>query len=176
MDDRKLIEMAQAGNHQAFLALLTRYDRQIMSVVYRFTHNLFDREDLYQEIFLHCFKSIKSFRFECKFTTWLYRIALNRCVTYMRKNKPNPDLPQPKNPQIPSLETKERLLSIHRAMKRLSQPQRLCFHLFYAEDWDIHDIAELMHCQTGTVKSHLDRARKKIRADREVAQWNMNEI
>ena len=93
----------------------------------------------------------------------------------MKKNKPQPELPKVQGAHSPSLERKERLMSIHAAMKRLSTPQRICFHLYYAEDWDIGEIADVMQCKSGTVKSHLDRARKKIRADREVTVWNTNE-
>ena len=91
-DERALIEQAQRGDQEAFLTLLSRYDRQIMSVVYRFTHDLYDREDLYQDIFMNCYRSIRKFQFRSSILTWLYRIALNRCLTYVRRKRPTEEL------------------------------------------------------------------------------------
>jgi RNA polymerase sigma-70 factor (ECF subfamily) len=172
-DERELIERAQEGDSEAFLALLARYDRQIMSVVYRFAGNLYDREDLYQEIFLHCFRSIKSFRFRSSFLTWLYRLALNRCRSHIKKRPP---LAEPRDTPAPEMdwERREKLEAVRRAALKLRGPQHICFHLYYVEDWNTARIAELLECSEGTVKSHLNRARLKIRAEREVLVWRTN--
>jgi RNA polymerase sigma-70 factor (ECF subfamily) len=172
-DERVLIEQAQSGDQAAFLTLLSRYDRQIMSVVYRFTYDLYDREDLYQEIFLNCYRSIKRFRFRSSFSTWLYRIALNRCLTYMRKKKPTTEMVETPSPPL-DWDRRERLMAIRRAMSRLRGQQKICFHLHYIEDWGTAQIAELIGRSEGTVKSHLNRARAKIRTDREVLVWQTN--
>lgn len=170
MNERELIQKAKDGDHQAFLALLEKYDRQIMSVVYRFTGNLYDREDLYQEIFLRCFQAIKSFRFRSAFSTWLYRVALNRTIDYMRR-KPLPDLPSQTLADPPDWEQRARLAVVRRALSRVRGPQHICFHLFYIEGWEIRDIMDVLGCSEGTVKSHLNRARSKIKKDFEVLQW-----
>lgn len=175
MDERTLIAMAQEGHHEAFLNLLSRYDRQTMSVIYRFSGNLYDREDLYQEIFLHCYKNIRTFRFECGFGTWLYRLAFNRCVSYMRKRKSQLKWEHPEVQPPPTHTSKAQIETIQRAMRRLSRPQRISFHLFYLEEWHVEEIARVLDCQPGTVKSHLQRARQKIRADEEVALWITDE-
>ena len=168
--ERELIERAQKGDHDAFLALLAQHDRQIMSVVFRFSGDLFDREDLYQEIFLHCFRSIKRYRFEALFRTWLYRLALNRCLRFMRKQRPMTELEEiPVSP--PNGENRAMIRSIRQALSRLRGPQQISFHLYYIEDWSVERIAEVLGCSEGAVKSHLNRARVKIRADREVYQW-----
>jgi RNA polymerase sigma-70 factor (ECF subfamily) len=83
-EERQLVERAQKGDHRSFLALLERYDRPVMSVVYRFTGRVEDREDLYQEIFLHCYRSLPRYRFRSSFLTWLYRLALNRALSHTR--------------------------------------------------------------------------------------------
>jgi len=172
-EERELILRAQAGEHQAFLELLARHDRKIMSVVYRFSCDRYDREDLYQEIFLHCYRSIGSFRFRSSFLTWLYRLALNRCLGYMRNRLP---LAEPRDGPAPSIdgERRDRLEAVRRALARLRGPQRICFHLHYVEDWGVDRIASLLECSEGTVKSHLHRARTRIRGDREVLVWRTN--
>jgi RNA polymerase sigma-70 factor (ECF subfamily) len=172
-DERALIEQAQSGDQEAFLTLLSRYDRQIMSVVYRFTHDLYDREDLYQDIFLNCFRSIGRFQFRSSLLTWLYRIALNRCLTYVRKKRPMDELGDLPAPQT-DWDRREKLKAIGRALSRLRGQQRLCFHLHYIEDWKIQQISETLGCSEGAVKSHLNRARTKIKTDREVLVWRTN--
>jgi len=170
-DERALIERAQAGDHDAFLDLVARYDRQIMSVVYRFTYGRFDREDLYQEVFLHCYRSIRRFRFRSSFRTWLYRLALNRSVTFMRKRQPVVAASREEQAPAVDWERREKLGSVHRALSRLKGRQRVCFHLHYVEGWRVDEIAAVLGCSEGTVKSHLNRARGKIRRDSEVVVW-----
>jgi len=172
--ERALIEQAQKGDRDAFLELIATYDRQIMSVVYRFTGDCYDREDLYQEVFLRCFKSIGRFRFQAAFSTWLYRIALNCGIDFMKKKPPFVDGRKDEGADHVDYEQQERLRIVRRAARRLPGPQRICFHLFYVEDWSIADLAALLQSSEGTIKSHLDRARKKIRQDRQVLQWQTN--
>ena len=174
-DERALIRRAQGGDHDSFLALLARYDRHVMSVVYRFTCDQYDREDLYQEVFLHSFRSLESYRFRSSFQTWLYRLALNRCISYMKKRVPVAE-PRDEDAAAPAVdwERREKLRTVERALGRLDGPQRICFHLHYIEDWGVGQLAELLDCREGTVKSHLDRARKKIRKDHEVLLWQTN--
>ena len=71
-------------------------------------------------------------------------------------------------------ERREKLRAVERAMARLSRPQRLCFFLHYVEGWDVGEIRDVLGVRDGTIKSHLDRARKKIRKTDEVLQWQTN--
>ena len=169
-DENVLIKRAQRGDHEAFIDLLAHYDRQIMSVVYRFTGDFYDRQDLYQEIFLHCFRSIRKFRFHSSFQTWLYRIALNRCITYMRKKEPIVE-PQDEADEEFEWENQAKLHAIQKALSNVKGFQRVCFHLYYVEDWSVEQIAATLGCRAGTVKSHLNRARDKIRKDPRVHAW-----
>ena len=171
MNEKKLIQQAQEGSHDAFLRLIERYDRSVMSVIYRFTCDLYDREDLYQEVFLRCFSALPTYQFKASFSTWLYRIALNGCIDYMKKK---PELSQNMMEQTcPEIDwaKRERVQAINKAAKKLSRIQRICFHLHYVEDWKTAEIADLMNKSEGTVKSHLNRARTKIRKDRKVLIW-----
>jgi len=171
--ESELLMKARKGNHNAFLALLKQYDRQVMSVICRFTGDLYDREDLYQDIFMHCFASLKKFRFEASFQTWLYRLAFNRCLDYIKKKKPVLEEIDRATVGI-DWERREKLQAVQRAMSRLKGPQRICFHLLYVEEWTGPEIAQMMGCSEGAVKSHLDRARRKVRQDREVLLWQTN--
>jgi len=172
-DELALIKMSQNGDSEAFLELISRYDRQIMSVVYRLTCDQHDREDLYHEIFLGCFRSIKSFKFRSSFVTWLYRVALNRSISYLKKNRRKVDC-QEAPVHGPDIERQARLEAIQHAFLRLHGHEKLCFHLHYIEEWDIERIAETLDCAEGTVKSYLHRARSRIKVDPEVLVWQTN--
>jgi len=168
--EEELIRKAREGDAEAFLTLVRKYDRQIMSVVYRMSGDGYDREDLYQEVFLHCFKAIKGYRFRASFRTWLYRVALNRCIDYMRKK---PAVREVEDSAVPpeDWERRAKVRAVWKAMSRLQGRQRICFFLYYVEGWEVRDIQELAGLREGTVKSHLNRARQKIRKDREVLPW-----
>lgn len=172
---KEWIEAAQKGDTEAFLALLQMHDRQVMSVVYRFAGCMADREDLYQDIFIHVFQSIKKYQFRASFRTWLYRVALNRCYSYLRSRKSFEVLEdQGGNPL--DFESRAKIQAVHQALAKLRGPQRISFHLFYVESWSVEEIAEVLHCQVGTVKAHLQRARSKIKSAREVRTWLANPI
>lgn len=169
-NERVLIELAAQGNHGAFTSLVKFHDRRIMNVILRFTLDQYDRDDLYQEIFTACYAALPSFSGKSSFHTWLYRIAMNHCISFMRKQlvvEELDDIPD----SDPNRENQERLKAVAQAMSDLDGPQRVSFHLFYIEQWTLQEVADVLECSTGTIKSHLDRARKKIRQDKEVAQW-----
>lgn len=160
-----------------------------MSVVYRFACGVQDREDLYQEIFLHCYRSLPRYRFRSSFLTWLYRLALNRALSCARERRARERTtglelleeeaaelvaaPEGRSPEA-LLEHRERRQALREAMARLRGRQKICFHLHYVEEWGSSRIAEVLGCSEGAVKSHLDRARRKVRAHREVLQWRTN--
>lgn len=167
----QLIQAAQAGDQAAFLQLLKQHDRQLMAVVYRFAGSYADREDLYQDIFLHVFQSLKKFAFQADFKTWLYRVALNRCCSFHRRRPKTITMEPLTTAKLPDFEKRAKLKAIQSALRRLRGPQRISFHLFYIEDWAIEKIAEVLNCRPGTVKAHLQRARNKIKSAREVRTW-----
>ena len=175
MNEKSLILEAQKGDHKAFLTLLERYDRKFMAVAYRFTCDLYDREDLYQDIVLHLFHSLPSYGFRSSFSTWLHRVALNRCLTYVKARPLTMPEVEPAGPPQ-DWERREKLRAVYRALSRLKGKQRICFFLHYVEDWPIAEIGSLLRVDEGTIKSHLNRARAKIKNDREVRQWQNNPI
>ena len=178
--DESLISRAQTGDHKAFVEILRHYDRPVMSIIYRFTANLYDREDLYQEIFLHCFRSIASFRFQSSFKTWLTRLALNCCIDYMKKVPPLAQTQDHSQHQASiteiDWEQQQKLSAVYNALKQLAGPQRICFHMYYIEDWSIKEISALLQCNEGTIKTHMSRARKRIKSNTRVMQWQLNPI
>src|ERR1700720_3233973 len=90
-DDRTLIERAQAGDRSAFELLVQRYDRQVLRLALNVVGSAEDARDVYQEAFLKIYRNLRSFRFECAFYTWIYRIVTNICLDHLRRRRSHPE-------------------------------------------------------------------------------------
>src|SRR5512135_1272239 len=87
VDDSQLIREAQRGNRVAFEELVRQYDRAVLRLALHLTGSESDAQDIYQEAFLKAYRNIASFRFECSFYTWIYRIVTNLCLDHIRKRQ-----------------------------------------------------------------------------------------
>ena len=87
MDETALIRAAQDGDHAAFEQLVRAYDQSVLRLAMNLLRSPEDAHDVYQEAFLRVFRNLHSFRFDCSFHTWLYRIVTNLCLDHMRKRK-----------------------------------------------------------------------------------------
>src|SRR6516164_3532550 len=83
-DEQQRIVLSQKGDHDAFESLIVEYQKMIHSLCYRMTGSLADSEDLAQETFIQAFQNLQAFRSEAKFSSWLYRIAMNRCLNWRK--------------------------------------------------------------------------------------------
>ena len=86
-EERRLIERAREGDHQAFAALVERYQRRVFSLAGHLTRRPEDVEDLAQQVFLKVYQALPRFDFRAGFGTWLYRIAINECYDYLRRKR-----------------------------------------------------------------------------------------
>ena len=173
LDDRALVEAAQRGDHEAFSALVTRHQRYVYNLAYRLLHDAHEAQDLAQEAFLRAWKAMGTFRGESKFTTWLYRIVTNLC--YNRLPGLQREIAQTEveaaetmaqsNSQSPaaSVETADQTAWLHRKVEALPVKYRLVITLFYLQEMSYHEIAETLDVPMGTVKTHLFRARERLK-------------
>lgn len=181
LEDFQLIKEAQKGNMNAFEELLFRYDRQVLNIAASFRNDLDDAKDIYQEVFIRVYKGLKNFRFKSEFSTWLYRIATNVCITHQTRKKRHPH--DSLNREVygdESTTTMQELIEggertedraigsdlsehIETALNKLPQRQKMAFTLKYYEGYKIREIAEMMHCGDGTVKRYLHTATQKMR-------------
>ncbi len=154
-------------NSRAFDQLVRKYQ----SPVRRFFLNLTcgDRElsdDLAQETFLKAYTHIASFKNLSSFSTWLYRIAYNEFYDYLRSRKETDDLDTAQVDFRYSVQQEDigQKMDLYRALATLKDIERTCITLFYMEDQSIEKISGITGCPTGTVKSHLSRAKDKMAA------------
>ena len=177
--DSQLIELVNAGHTNAFNSLVLRYRERVFSVVYNMTSNREDANDVTQDVFVKAFHNIHRFQQKSTFFTWLYRIAVNTGISFIKKNR---------NRQFFSLENleeegisgklaeilssrkhsrRELLLQelqekLNEALQKLSVKHRTTVVLFEIEGLSHKDIGEILNCSEGTVRSRLHYAKNEL--------------
>lgn len=184
MSDRELVLQAQDGDADAFEKLVEKYDRRVLSLAFSFTRNSDDAKDIYQETLIRAFNSLKKFQMKSEFSTWLYRIASNVCLSFKYNQKRSMDLfkqnsqtiedeidPEPSTGISNSVEGEfmraELAKQIEQALGMLSPMQRLVFTMKHYEGYLLREIASLTNCTEGTVKKHLYVAVRRLQEELE---------
>ena len=178
MED-ELVRQARRGDLRAYDELVRRYQERIYATVYHMTSNHEDANDLAQESFIKAFQALKSFKGGSSFYTWLYRIAVNKTINFLkqRKNRTHlslndldfnaehdPDLMALISDKTPRREAglTELQEKLNEAMLKLSEPHRLVVVLHDVEGLSHDEIAKIMDCNIGTVRSRLFYARQQL--------------
>lgn len=173
--DRILIDKILEGDQPAFKELVEKYQTMVINTCIGFLHNKQDSEDIAQEVFIEVFNSISKFRKEAKLSTWMYRIAVNKSLNFLRSKKRRQwiqnledvlgmnrqDQKQPiemRNPAI-DLEMQEEALLLHNAINSLSENQRTAFTLNKYENLSYAEIAEVMGVSLSSIESLIHRAK-----------------
>src|SRR5882724_6941622 len=181
-EDQKLVKRAQGGDLEAYDALIRRYQERIYATVYQMTANHEDANDLAQETFIKAFQALKSFKGDSSFFTWLYRIAVNKTINFLkqRKNRTHmslndidfnaehdSDLIALISEKTPRREAglSELQKKLNEALLKLSEPHRLVVVLHDVQGQSHEEIAEIMDCNIGTVRSRLFYARQQMQAE-----------
>lgn len=179
MTDLQLVISAQQGDIKAFEELVCRYDRQVLNIARSFRNNDDDAKDIYQEVFMRVYKGLKNFEFKSEFSTWLFRIATNVCISFQSRKRVHESLDReyetdeergtvadmiPHGNQTDSGAIGAEIMEqINKAVEKLPPQQKMVFVLKYHQELKIREIAELMNCKEGAVKRYLFIATSKLR-------------
>lgn len=182
LSDIELIHQAKQGNENAFEQLVYRYDRTVLSITLKYTGSTDDAKDLYQEIFIRAYRGINNFQLRSEFSTWLYRIAVNVCLSYKSRSKQylkvsineeddDADFTKNASEQLvyeglsPEAAAAGNELAeiVDAALETLSPRQKITFVLKHYEGYKIREIAKMLNCKEGTVKKYLFEAIKNLR-------------
>ncbi len=153
------------NTEQEFVSVVKEYERVIYKVCYLYTTPNATLNDLYQEVVLNLWKAFPKFRKECKISTWIYRIALNTCISFIRKEKNIPEivsLTYEADRVEESDETQEMLRQLYRMINRLGQLEKSII-LLYLEDKSYEEIAEITGLTVTNVATKLSRIKDKLR-------------
>ena len=178
--DTELILKAQHGDMMAFEQLVYRYDKQVLSIAATYVNSAEDAKDIYQEVFLRVFRGIKKFQLRSEFSTWLYRITTNVCLTHRSRRKRHMHasihaddgddeghgaagaLADDRSSDQHALDS-EISTHVERALEVLSPKQRMVFTLRHYHGYKLKEIAAMMKCTEGTVKKYLFTATQRMR-------------
>ncbi len=180
-EEMVLVDRARHGDLKAYDELVRRYQERIYATVYHMTSNHEDANDLAQESFVKAFQALKSFKGGSSFYTWLYRIAVNKTINFLkqRKNRQhmslndldfnaehNPDLVALISDKTPRRDAglSELQEKLNAALLKLSESHRLAVVLHDVQGLSHEEIAKIMHCNIGTVRSRLFYARQQLQA------------
>ena len=181
-DDSQLILKAQKGDSVAFEQLVMKYDRHVLNIAYGYRNNRDDADDIYQEVFLRVHKGLKNFQARSKFSTWLYRITVNVCIEFKRKenvrrheslNRTADDEENTISYETTidsGLRTDKNILDnemnnlIQTEVDKLPKQLKMAFTLKYYQGLKIKEISKMMNCTEGTIKSYLFTSSRKLRS------------
>jgi RNA polymerase sigma-70 factor (ECF subfamily) len=180
MNDEELIQKIIEKDHLAFKSLVDRHQRLVINTCYHLIGNKQDAEDVAQEVFFRVYQSAKEFRQEAKISTWLYRIAVNRSLNFIRDKKRSGWLrslssllegERQRVAEVPAsnsdrpdveLEQKERSVIVQKAIDSLPEKQRAAFVLHKYEGLSYQEIAEILHRSLSSVESLIHRAKLNL--------------
>jgi RNA polymerase sigma-70 factor (ECF subfamily) len=176
-NDADLVRQTLCGHTSAYNGLVMRYQRQVYNLAYRMLGNAEDAGDLVQETFLRAYGALASFRQDASFLTWLYKIASNLCIDQLRSRKARSalsldvELEEGREPAADSRSCSPEELAIRdsvqevvqRAISNLPEKYRVVVVMRHLQDMSVEEIAGVLDMPTGTVKTHLFRAREMLR-------------
>ena len=175
--DLALVRRAKKGDYRAFDLLVLKYQSRIVSIAFKFVKEIQLAEDISQESFIKAYRSIDSFREESAFYTWLYRITANTAKNYLvskgrRKESSISELSISENEdffELPTSDSPEQILmaqslkdTIYDALSGLPEDTRTALSLREFEGLNYEEIAEIMNCPVGTVRSRIFRGREAL--------------
>lgn len=179
--DQDLVTRAQQGDTRAFDALILKYGDKLYGLVYNMTSHKEDTHDLLQEIFARAYQSLGKFRGSSTFYTWIYQIATNLTLNFLKKRKrrsglslDNPESAIQQDPAMvdttnesnPEKRTNlnELQIKLNEAMRKLSDPHRMVVTMFDIQGMSHADIAKVLKTSEGTIRSRLHYAHLQLQA------------
>lgn len=175
-EDSRHIKAALKGEQTAYRSIMKKYHDQVYNLLYRMVHEKDEVEDLTQEAFIKAFQSLHNFNEEFAFSTWLYKIATNNCIDYIRKkklatfsiDKPIESKDSEYTFEIPdstyepdkTMIARQRSKVLEDAINSLPEKYRMVILMRHTEDKDYQEIADELDLPLGTVKAHIFRARE----------------
>lgn len=166
--EQRLVEKAKRGNKNAFDKLVKIYQDQILYLAYDYSGDYDQAKDIAQDVFLKAYQKLSSFQAKSKFSTWLYRIAVNTCIDYLRKNERFADPVKINNkikntPDGTDNDRQDLNDVIEYAVSQLSENQRSSIILKYYQNKTTDEIANILNCDVNTVRVHIFRAIQKMK-------------
>ena len=180
MDETILIQKSQRGDMDAFEQLLLRYEKKVYTIAYKYMGNAEDASDLAQEALIKAYQSIGTFRGESSFGTWIGRITANKCLDELRKRKKLQTTSLDEELELEEGSVQKEIVSerdtpeqhtirqetvhyVQQKLQQMKEEDRMVLVLRELEGHSYEDIADMLNCSLGTVKSRISRARNYLK-------------
>jgi RNA polymerase sigma-70 factor (ECF subfamily) len=167
-DDRLVLEQILAGQKELFRLLVKRHEQQVYGMGMSFFRNQEDASDFTQEVFLKAYRGLSQFEGRSRFSTWLYRIAYNTAINWVKRSKDYRSLSEDET--VPDEDTPERRVlrkvlqeAVLEAVLELPPKYKVCVDLFFFYDCSLKEIEAITGYPVNTIKSHVHRAKKLLR-------------
>jgi RNA polymerase sigma-70 factor (ECF subfamily) len=166
--DKTLIERTKAGDIEAFSELARRHEQTVYNLALRFMRDPSLAEDMAQEALVKAYQKLHKFRGDARFSTWLYRIVCNVCLSELQKRKRRGELSavnEPESSQAPDITAAQadEAALVRRSVAQLPKRYAQAITLYYLQDLSYEEVAEIMKVPQGTLKTWMHRARKQLR-------------
>lgn len=172
LEDTELVRRSREGDPDAFRDLVLRHHPRIFNLIYNMVRDRDDADDLAQEVFIKAFRSLSGFNGDARVYTWLYRIAVNRCLDWLKGRGRHPEVPLDRveggaafrntGSADAGVSQQELGRALEQALLTLPPDHRAVVTLREMDGLSYEEIAEVMDCSVGTVKSRLFRARLQL--------------
>jgi RNA polymerase sigma-70 factor (ECF subfamily) len=168
LSDEELVQLVKMGEVEPFDELVRRHEIKVHNLCYKMLKNYDDAKDMAQETFLKAYRNIKNFDGRSKFTTWLYRIAVNNCINFLKKERPSEEIKDeimeiPKNDPIEKYKMKKMKEIIYNAIAKLPEVQKSVFTLRALEELPYQEISAILNKPINTVKVNYHLAVKNLK-------------
>ena len=174
LNDSEIISKVLNGDQQAYAELVNRYQNYVFTLAFRFMKNREDAEEVSQDIFVKAYRALADFKGNSKFSTWLYTIVNNTCITFLRKKKlqtyslDREGVFEAADSQDSGLranlvEQKSKVAMVNNAINLLSPDDAEIITLFYKSEQSLEEIASILGVETNAAKVRLHRARTRLK-------------
>ncbi len=174
LNDSEIISKVLSGNQQAYAELVNRYQNYVFTLALRFTKNREDAEEVSQDIFIKAYRALADFKGNSKFSTWLYTIVNNTCITFLRKKKLRThsldkegvfEVADSRDSGLRAdlIEQKSKIAMVNNAINLLSPDDAEIITLFYKSEQTLEEISQILGLETNTAKVRLHRARTRLK-------------
>jgi RNA polymerase sigma-70 factor, ECF subfamily len=183
LTDNQIIEYIRGGDVRKYALLVDRHKDKAFTLAIRLVGNRGEADELVQDGFLRAYRSLEQFRGEAKFSTWLYRIVYNLCMTRVSRRRPQPDTVDFQDPAVENsfgedgqqsfdlqLENQEQKEILEDEIGSLPEKYRVAVTLFYLQEMSYEEMTEILNLPLGTVKTNLFRGRNLLR-ERLLIRW-----
>ena len=174
LNDTEIISKVLSGDHASFAVLVNRYQSYVFTLTLRMVKGREDAEEVAQDVFIKAFKYLADFKGASKFTTWLYTIVNNTCISFLRKKKL--DIHSLDNEKVfevaenqdsgiraNMIEQKSKLAMVNDAINMLTKDDAQIITLFYKAEQSLEETAQILGIETNTAKVRLHRARTRLK-------------